>query len=303
VKRLLALFAAVTVSAALAAPAGAAPTYPVPYTFLAGIAAAMTSSGSPPPGANNWACRPSADHPYPVVLVHGLFANMTDNWQTISPLLADNGYCVFALTYGTEPGETEFGGLIAMEQSAAQLGSFVTQVLAATGASQVDIVGHSEGATMPDYYVKFLGGDRFVHEYVGISDVMQGTTADGLGTLAAMYPGSAEEFTGSWCQSCSEFLVGSPFVTKLDSGGGPTVADVHYTLIVTQFDELVTPYTNGLVDAPNVTDIVVQSQCPLDFSDHIAIVADPVAAADVLNALDPGHPRAVPCVPVLPVVG
>ena len=49
-----------------------------------------------------WTCRPSAAHPRPVVLVHGLLANMTDNWQTMSPLLANNGYCVFALTYGTD---------------------------------------------------------------------------------------------------------------------------------------------------------------------------------------------------------
>jgi len=29
--------------------------------------------------------------------------------------------------------------------------------------AKVDIVGHSEGSLMPDYYVKFLGGDRYVH--------------------------------------------------------------------------------------------------------------------------------------------
>jgi hypothetical protein len=49
--------------------------------------------------------------------------------------------------------------------------------------------------------------------------------------------------------------------------------------------------------------ITLQDQCGLDFSEHFAIVADPVAAADVLNALDPAHPRPVPCVLVLPFVG
>jgi triacylglycerol lipase len=87
---------------ALAAPTGAS-QYPVPYNFSAGVLAAALTPGAPPPGSNDWSCRPSAAHPEPVILVHGLAANMTDNWQTISPLLANNGYCVFALTYGTNP--------------------------------------------------------------------------------------------------------------------------------------------------------------------------------------------------------
>ena len=132
--------------------------YPVPYTFTANIVAAALHPGTPPPGSNIWTCRPSAAHPRPVVLVHGLLANMTDNWQTMSPLLANNGYCVFALTYGNNPDPSsplaQFGGLAPMEQSAAQLSAFVNKVLHATGAHKVDIVGHSEGATMPDYYIE-----------------------------------------------------------------------------------------------------------------------------------------------------
>ena len=53
-----------------------------------------------------------------------------------------------------------------MEESAEQLSAFVDRVRAATGAGQVDIVGHSEGSLMPDYYVKFLGGDWVVSHYV-----------------------------------------------------------------------------------------------------------------------------------------
>src|SRR4051812_32260308 len=88
--------------AGLLAPAAASADapYPVPYVFSANIVAAALQPGTPPPGSNDWTCRPTIAHPQPVILVHGLFANMTDNWQTMSPLLANNGYCVFALTYG-----------------------------------------------------------------------------------------------------------------------------------------------------------------------------------------------------------
>jgi hypothetical protein len=65
-----------------------------------------------------------------------------------------------------------------------------------------------------------------------------------------------------------------------------------------------TPYTNAFLPAaPNVTNITVNEQCPLDASDHLEIAYDPVTMADMLNALDPEDPVQVPCVPVLPVTG
>src|SRR6478752_43822 len=195
---------AVTALAIGSAPAAAATQYPVPYTFSANVIAAALHPGTPPPGSNIWTCRPTKAHPRPVVLVHGLFANMTDNWQTMSPLLANNGYCVFALTYGNDPSagtpRDQFGGLAPMEQSAAQLSTFVNKVLAATHTKKVDIVGHSEGATMPDYNIEYLGGAAKVQRYVGVSGVKHGTTLHGIGTFAAafesLFPGAPDPMSG-----------------------------------------------------------------------------------------------------------
>src|SRR5438552_3308222 len=64
----------------------------------------------------------------------------------------------------------------------------VYRVLAAPGVSQVDLVGHSQGGMLPQYYVKFLGGAATVHELVALSPDSHGTTLDGLDTLAATFP-------------------------------------------------------------------------------------------------------------------
>jgi triacylglycerol lipase len=294
-------------SLAMIAPAGvagAADRYPVPYTFSANVLAAALHPGTPPPGSNDWSCKPSAAHPRPVVLVHGLLANMTDNWQTMSPLLANNGYCVFALTYGVPPGSSapfETGGLNAMEQSAAELSTFVDAVLAATRANQVDIVGHSEGATMPDYYIEYLGGAAKVKRYVGVSGVKHGTDLHGVGTVAAELQSLfGEPVSLGSCVSCNQFLVGSDYIKKIEARA--PAPGVIYTNIATRYDELVSPYTSSFLTGRNVTNITLQDRCLLDASDHLSIISSPITGQHILNALDPAHARPAPCVPVLPAV-
>ena len=168
---------------AMSAGPRAAAGLPVHYTFATGYAENFTAPAVSPPGANSWSCRRTAAHPYPVVLVHGTFENMNDNWQAASPILVNHGYCVFAFNYGGSSPNADFQGTGEIAASAGQLASFVTQVLAATGASKVDIVGHSQGGMMPRYYLKFLGGAAYVSTLVGLAPSNHGTTVDGLTTL------------------------------------------------------------------------------------------------------------------------
>ena len=93
-----------------------------------------------------------------MILVHGTLANMNDNWQAASPILANHGYCVFAFNYGGSPPGAPIQGTGDIAASAQQLAAFVSQVLAATGAAKVDLVGHSQGGMMPRYYIDDLGG-------------------------------------------------------------------------------------------------------------------------------------------------
>ena len=99
---------------------------------------ASAAAAPPPPGANV-PCTPPAAHPYPVVLVHGTFANRFNNWQAMSPALKRAGYCVYALDYGARNGSGLVGvyGIGRIERSARQLRDFVARVRERTGAKWV----------------------------------------------------------------------------------------------------------------------------------------------------------------------
>jgi triacylglycerol esterase/lipase EstA (alpha/beta hydrolase family) len=296
--------AAVLVSVFCATGASAQTALPVNYDFGSAVLSAFNAPTVSPPGANNWSCKPTAAHPYPVVLVHGTLANMDDNWQAASPILANHGYCVFAFNYGGASPTDDFQGTGDIATSAGQLASFVNEVLAATGASKVDLVGHSQGGMMPRYYISFLGGASKVDKLVALAPSNYGTTLDGLTvlgtTLGLLAP--VNSVLSTTCEACVEQEEGSSFLATLNAD--PTVSSVSYTVIESRDDEVVTPYTNAFLPAgPNVTNITLQNQCPLDESDHLEIANDPVAMADMLNALDPAQPVRVPCLLVLPVTG
>lgn len=80
------------------ATATADPQYPVPYDLF--VQDSVRDPYGSAAGSNDWNCVPSAAHPEPVVLLHGLGANRFNMFTTISPLLANEGYCVFAPTFG-----------------------------------------------------------------------------------------------------------------------------------------------------------------------------------------------------------
>jgi len=301
------LIAALVVALGMSAGSASGAQLPVIYNGTLGYA--HVSPTASPPGANDFSCKPSTAHPRPVVLVHGTFADMSDSWQALSPLLYNHGYCVFALNYGSHAGSGAVGidGIGDIPESAAQLSTFVDQVLTATGAEQVDLVGHSQGGMMPRYYLKHLSGAAKVHTLVGLAPSNHGTTLNGLFTLAEFLPG-ASEFTGALCPACEQQAAGSAFLTDLNSGG-ETVPGVAYTVIESRFDEVVTPYTSAFLSGPNVTNILLQNQCVLDLGEHLSMPydhiadADADADADVLTALDPAHPMHPLCTPIAPVVG
>ena len=279
----------VGISVGAAGPASAAKHYPV-----GGLGTALISYLASPnkvAGANDWACTPSAQHPYPVVLVHATAENLGANWVTIAPTLANAGYCVFAFNYGMNPTLSlgRFGGLTDIAASAVVLRDFVNRVLATTHAAQVDVIGHSQGGMMPNYYLKRLGGAGVVHTFIALGPSNHGTTLGGLTTLGRQLNilGFANRaFATLNLPGLAQQEAGSDFENALFADGD-TVAGPRYVVIETAHDEVVTPYTNAFLSGSNVTNILIQDQCPGDPTGHIALFLDGPTVQNIVNQLGP----------------
>lgn len=281
-------------SAALlcAQPAAAAPSYPVTPTLPQGIAESIADPAASPAGVNLASCRPSAAHPRPVVLITGTFGNMVDDWSGLGPTLANAGYCVYSAPIGGYPYSLiqTIGPVV---QSAGEISSFVDQVRAKTGASQVDLVGHSQGGLIGEYYLKLLGGAAKVHAFVGLSPTTHGTTLDGLATLASAFPG-ANLLVGAACPACVDQEAGSSVVKAVENGA-IAQAGVSYTIVETHDETVVTPAGSAFIDEPGVTNEWLQDSCPLDFTDHADLSYDKGVYGLVENALDPAGAKRVSC--------
>ncbi|HEX5365570.1 MAG TPA: alpha/beta fold hydrolase [Acidimicrobiales bacterium] len=272
-----------------AAPSGAA----VPVGDLASGVAATLVSPRVVPGANDWSCRPDRAHPRPVVLVHGTLEAPALNWAALGPVLKNEGYCVFALTYGENALSLDgrLPGLADIAASAAELGAFVERVRAATGSAKVDLVGHSQGGMMPHYYIERLGGADKVDQLVALAPSNHGTTLSGLTELgeALHLLGVANSVLGLLAPAAVQQEVGSDFQTSL-FGDGDTVPGPDYTVIETSRDLVVTPYTNAFLEGPGVENILIQDQCPDDPVGHVGLSFDQPAIQNVLNELGPDSP-------------
>jgi pimeloyl-ACP methyl ester carboxylesterase len=222
----------------------------------------------------------------------------------MAPLLADAGYCVFTTVYGRSP-DLGIGATTTVQAGAAEIGAFIDRVRAETGAARVDLVGHSVGAAIPFYYLNYLGGTTKIDHYIALGAPFHGSDLSGADALlgAALSVPALAGVVGRECGHCAQLRPNAPFLAVLHPD--PRIApSIHFTDIVSRDDEVATPYTTGLLDeGPNVTNIVLQDQCPLDATDHFELAADPVAAGDILDALDPAHPVPRVCVSVRPFAG
>ena len=236
---------------------------------------APASAGTPvldpdPPGANDWSCRPTAQRPAPVVLVHGTFGDRSYGWERLSSALTDAGWCVWSLEYGQQ-------GTQDIRRSAVELRAYVRRVLRATGAGKASLVGHSQGGLLARYYVARLGGGRVVDDVVSIAGTHHGSTFPLLAS-------------GLSCPACRQQAAGSAFLRDLNAGD-ETPGRVSWTQVTTRYDQVVLPHTSGhLAPGPRTTNVTVQDLCPGDLSEHVLLPNSGTTVGVVLDALGRRRP-------------
>jgi triacylglycerol lipase len=186
----------------------------------------------------------------PVVFVHG-YTGSASNWASAKSVFMAGGYSSGELfAYGYDWSKSN-------KTSAAGLATYVQQVLARTGAQRVDIVNHSMGGLVSDWYVKQLGGQPFVRHLASIAGANHGTTYAGAcltnASCVEMYPGSAflatvnagDESPGdtkyaTWYSPCDGIIL--PFTSTVLSG-----ADNHMVACQTHIGYLTDTFTLSAV--------------------------------------------------------
>ncbi|MFF7939345.1 esterase/lipase family protein [Nocardia gamkensis] len=273
------------------------PTYPAPpqSDHLAAAWYQKSHPNAVPSGTNDFGCVPSARHPHPLVLAHGTDSTAYSDWSGIAPRLTAAGFCVFALNYGGKPGADSYG-TEDLVLSAYQIGSFVDQVLAATGAGQVDLIGFSQGANVTRYYVNKLGGAPKVAQWVGLASPTYGGVMYGLVPVAQAIPGALQAFAQVTSLAAVQQAEGSPTMLDLNAGGD-TVPGVRYVTIGSRVDEMIQPFENIALRGPGARNIALQDLCPADLTGHFHMVYDPFVQELLLTVLAPGSPAPV-CRPV-----
>jgi triacylglycerol lipase len=214
-------------------------------------------------------CTPfsNVDKP-PVLLVHGTFTHGQEqfNWN-YKPLLIERGFDVCTVTYPDR-------GLGDQQISAEYIVHALRRIRAESGR-KVAMIGHSQGALMPRWAIRWWPSARdAVEDFVLLAGPNHGTvvafTDNPLSDLAGNLLGLPAAFY--------QFARGSQFIAALNAGD-ETPGDIDYTNVYTLFDdELVQPATPEPTaalefgqDNPKVANILLQDLCPLLIADHLTI--------------------------------
>lgn len=213
----------------------------------------------------------------PVIIVAGTFSPAFANEPLAARLRAD-GYRVWIF-------ELPNLGLGDIGESARQLDQFADGVRAQTGASRVDLIGHSQGGLVARDYVKRFGGVGEVDSLISLGAPHYGTSVANLATFLGL--GNC-----LWVTACEQMSIGSSYLNQLNAGDD-TIGNVRYTNIFTNYDELVRPVTNATL-ADGAVNVRVQSHCWARVVGHVGLILDGTVYSGVRQALG-GTPIRLNC--------
>ncbi|GAA4703463.1 esterase/lipase family protein [Phytohabitans rumicis] len=238
------------------------------------VAAAQALATPDLAGANDFACvadpavPEDGDAPDPVILVHDTFRDGASTFATLAPEIASAGLCAFALDYGNN-------GTAPLADSAAELQTFMTGVLSATGATKVDFVGHGQGGLLPRQLVGPLGLADQVDDIVGIAPATRGTDTP------------LEDPNFPDCAACADLEPDSAFLATLNADGD-VVPGPSYTVPWSVLDDVITPPDSQTLkggDPGQVNNERMEFACLGRFNFNHALDQEPAVADIVLSAV------------------
>lgn len=157
----------------------------------------------------------------PVLLVPGFSGQDLVYWNVFHRRLERDGFQAFTLTL---PGVA----LQDIRRSARRLAERVREVLDATGAERIHLVGHSLGGLAMRTFVQQMGGDEDVGVAATLGTPHQGT----LSALAALLRPAGRQM-----------IPGSSFLTELNAAP----LDRPWVNVYAPRDSLVVPYANAFL--------------------------------------------------------
>lgn len=232
------------------------------------VVAAPLGSASAAPSAGTEATKD------PVIIVAGTLAGQTlasVYYQPLAARLRADGYrvSIFGL-----PGS----GLGDIGAISANLDAFADSVRAQTGATRVDLIGHSQGGLVSRHYVKYRGGANEVDRVISLGAPHYGAAVANLLRLLGL--GSCAGVV-----ACQQMAIGSPFLAALNAGDD-TIGNVRYTNLASVVDGIVQPYTTSfLANDGNNTNVLIQQQCPFRAVGHVALPLDGTVYSGIQDAL------------------
>lgn len=158
-------------------------------------------------GGDDYLC----DTQYPVILAHGMGASaeilgFMDYWGPIDNALSDEGCAVY---------KTSVNGMDSTANKAANFKTQVLQILAVTGASKVNIIGHSHGTVYSRYAISNLGLASKVASHTSIAGPHRGSAV--ADAIIGAIPDSLEGLTGDSIDFIYSYIFGDTDPNSLDN--------------------------------------------------------------------------------------
>jgi triacylglycerol lipase len=154
----------------------------------------------------------------PILFVHGYTRSASD-WNTFIANFEKDGWSkkqLRAYSYNTSTSNKT--------TAETTVKSEVEKLLSSTGAPKIDVVAHSMGSLNTRWYVKFLGGESKVDEWVSLGGPNHGTDFANF----------------CFSASCVEMRVGSKFLGELNAGD-ETPGTVNYGTWWSPCDSIINP--------------------------------------------------------------